>query len=129
MKDVTESSSESKNELSREKLMRLLKLVLSTVILAGVYIFGIMMEWPIVVFVYYALLFIASIAFVIINRGLSNRSPEPDELPEDWSYVQKCEYIEKDKKRKERAKPLLYIIIPLLMIFAIDIIYMQYFSK
>lgn len=110
------------------KWIRLLRLAAVFVVLMAIYMVGVSHEIKAIVYIYYALLFVSSVAFVVINRGFDRQPPTPDMLPDNWSAVQKCEYIESDKKRKKIARYLLYLVIPLLFIFGIDIVYMGFFA-
>lgn len=106
------------------KIDRLWKLIAAFVLLMAIYIIGIKFELKIVVYIYYALLFASSLAFIILNRGVEQKPPTPEMLPDSWDDEKKRVYIEEDTKRKTVARKLLYLVIPLLFIFAFDILYM-----
>lgn len=62
-------------------------------------------------------------AYIIMNRGLGSKSPEPDMLPQDWSEEKKTEYIEDDRLRKKRAKPILMAVLPFIFTFLFDMLF------
>ena len=45
-----------------------------------------------------------------------------DSFPEDWSYEKMCAVTEEGKRRKEKSKWMLLIIIPLMFTFMFDMI-------
>lgn len=112
------------SQKSARKWDRLAILAGTFVLLMAIYIVGIKYELKVVVYVYYALLFASSIAFVVFNRGLDQKPPTLEMLPPSWDDEKKRDYIERDIVRKAHARKLLYLVIPLLFIFAFDILYM-----
>lgn len=70
--------------------------------------------------VYFAVLFIALIAYVIWNHGFTRGNVTPDMLPDTWSAVEKQKFFDEAAKWKEDSKFLLFIIIPIVFTFLID---------
>ena len=64
------------------------------------------------------------IAYLIYNRAFSRRNITIDMLPGNWTAEQKESYISDGKRRMERSKWMLYIIIPLLVPIALDALYL-----
>ena len=64
------------------------------------------------------------IAYLIYNRAFSRRNITIDMLPRDWTTEQKESYIADGKRRMERSKWMLYIIIPVLVPIALDALYL-----
>ncbi len=60
-------------------------------------------------------------AYVIYNRGFSRRNVTPEMLPPEWSYEQKCEFIEDGKRRIEKSKWMLLIILPLIVVYCFEL--------
>lgn len=120
---------EEKEIVPKRSWKRIVTLLLSSIAVVGVYIAGCSLRIKAVVYIYYAALLVLGVAFLILNRGVSNTLPTPDMLPDAWSAAEKDAFIEKEKIRKHRARLLLYGIIPLLMTFAFDLIYMAFWQK
>lgn len=112
----------------KNKLRRLSLLALSFIIIFGIYAAGCRLELKAIIVTYFGLLMALIIAFVILNRGINIEPPEADMLPEDWDPEKKIRYLDMDEKRRKIARMLLYVIIPLLLTFAIDIVYMAFFA-
>ena len=64
------------------------------------------------------------LVFIIYNRAFTRRNLTVDMLPREWSIEQRENYIADGKKRLEKSKWMLSIIIPLLVTIAIDAIYL-----
>ncbi len=62
--------------------------------------------------------------YIIYNRAFTRKNLTVDMLPYDWSKEQKEEYIESGKKRWEKSKWMLCVIIPLLVPVALDALYL-----
>lgn len=61
-----------------------------------------------------------TVAYYIINRGFGRPITDGDLLPESWSYKEKCDYVEMVKSRHEKAKKLLFWLLPLVVVLLID---------
>ena len=69
------------------------------------------------------------IAFFVLNGFTVDREPRTwDELPEDWSDERKQDFLDKQPERKERAKTLLYVLLPLIVVFLINFIELNFFG-
>lgn len=128
-KNVSESPSTS---LSPEKKRLILTVAANSALLSLIYFgacYGITDPalWPIplIVSVGYWVAFAAFlIAYVIYNRAFSRRNLTPDMLPRDWSLEKREEYVADGKRRLERSKWMLSVIIPLLVPIALDALYL-----
>ena len=90
---------------------------------------GVLTEYPIffgqVVYVAYWVAFTAFLmAYLIYNRGFNRKGITVDMLPDSWSQEQKEEYVADGKRRMERSKWMLSVLIPLLVTIAADAIYL-----
>ena len=112
----------------KKKLKRLLLLALSFIVIFGIYTAGCRLELKAIVTIYFGLLLALIIAFIILNRGIDTEPPEYDMLPEDWDGEKRTRYIDNDAKRRKIARMLLYAIIPLLITFAVDLVYLAFFA-
>lgn len=112
----------------KKKLRRLLLLALSFIVIFGIYAAGCRLELKAIVMIYLGLLLALIIAFIILNRGIDTEPPEYDMLPEEWDREKKTRYLDNDAKRRKIARMLLYAIIPLLITFAVDLVYLAFFA-
>lgn len=78
--------------------------------------------------IYYLLLAVLLIAFVAVNRGISNDIPTPDQLSDELSDAEKQDFIESVKACREKARPIAYAVFPLLFIVGFDIVYTMFFA-
>ena len=107
---------------------RVIQLMISSIVVVGLYIAGMRMQLKWVVYLYYIALLALSLGFVLLNRGIDTTLPTPDMLPDKWTDEEKTVFIEKEKKRKKIAKNLLLVLIPLMLTFAVDLLYMAFFA-
>lgn len=71
----------------------------------------------------------SAIGFFVLNGfSFDNRDREESELPEKWSDEQKADFIAKQKDRRELGKKLIYILLPMLLVIAVDYIELMFFS-
>lgn len=110
------------------KLRRLLLLAVSFIVIYGVYAAGCHFQFKPIVPIYFIALLGLLVAFIILNRGIDTKLPERGDLPEEWSEGQKTDYLERAGKRRVIARRLLFFIIPLLLTFAIDLVYLSFFA-
>ncbi len=74
--------------------------------------------------VYWAAFAAFTVVFVVYNRAFTRRGVTPEMLPDTMSAVEKAEYINDGKRRLEKSKWMLSVIIPLLITIALDAIYL-----
>ena len=68
------------------------------------------------------------IAFYVLNGFSVDKKPRAwDELPDRWTDEQKNEFLEKQPERKEKAKTLLYMLMPLVVTLLISYIELNFF--
>ena len=69
------------------------------------------------------------VAFFILNGfTLSRDSLGWDDLPSDWTDERKRTYLEKQPGRKARARQLLYVLLPLVIVFLVDFVELNFFG-
>ncbi len=71
---------------------------------------------------YTAVAAVVSLSYVIYNRGFARKNLKPENLPDTMSEEEKLEYIEDGKRRLERSKWVITLIIPLIVIYAYEVI-------
>ena len=78
---------------------------------------------PTVTFAVYTVVFAAfAFSYVIYNRGFARSKVTLDMLPDAWPPEKKTEFIEDAKRRMARSKWMLTVIIPLIGIYAYELI-------
>lgn len=112
----------------KRNLRRLGLLALSFVVIYGIYAAGCSFEFKPIVPIYFGVLLALLVAFIILNRGFDTKVPERDMLPDDWDEEKKTVFLAAEEKRRRIARILLIFIIPLLLTFAVDIIYLGFFA-
>ena len=101
--------------------LKLLCLVAVTMVIFSVYKFFLgMYRFEIVLGVYMALASVATLGYVIYNRGFSRRGVTEEMLPSEWSEEQKTEFIEDGKRRMKRSQWLLMVVFAFFFTFAFD---------
>lgn len=69
------------------------------------------------------------IAFFVLNGFTVNRESRTwDDLPDDWTDERKRDFLERQPERKERAKTLLYVLLPLVVVFLLNFIELNFFG-
>lgn len=115
-------------DISPEAKKRAAILVLNTLILTLIY-FGTMgLEEPILSFVVTAGYWLAfagfTIAYIMYNRGFTQKDITIEMLPDSWDIAKKEEYISAVADRQKRSRWMLSVIIPIMVPIALDAIYL-----
>jgi hypothetical protein len=118
-----------KEELRKINWKLIFKLVLSCGIVMAIYQTALYFQFGAIMWIYYGLLIVTVIAFVYFNKGINRKTITREELPLEWSESEKDIYLEKLTKHKNIAKKLLLLIIPLLLTFAFEVIYLFYLDQ
>ena len=74
--------------------------------------------------VLYTLAAVLFLVFFFVNRGFSRDPLTPEQLPADWPQQKKEEFCADDAQRKEAAKKIMIVMVPILLIVAVDMLYM-----
>lgn len=88
------------------------------------------------IWIYYAAVFLYTviaagciIGFFVLNGMTFGKEPRTaDDLPERWTEERKNRFLEKQPERREKAKKLLYILLPLIAVFFISYIELTFLS-
>ena len=117
---------DSIKKLSPDKLWRIALTAFNSLILTVVYFGFVNMGHPIispaVMIGFWVVFAIMLIAFVIYNRGFTQKGITKEMLPDTWSEEKKTDYLEGISKRQKRSKWMLAVIIPLMVPIALDAI-------
>lgn len=69
------------------------------------------------------------IAYFVLNGCSFDKNPRTwDELPEKWDDGQKRDFLDKQPARREQAKSLLYILMPIVVTLLISYIELNFFK-
>ncbi len=103
----------------------MLSLLVNTVILMVVYFWlPTQFEFSYLPFIYLGIGAILLLYYVIYNRGFSGKNITPDMLSDTMTLEEKQQYIKDSRERMEKSKWVLTILIPIMLVFAVDMIYL-----
>jgi uncharacterized membrane protein (DUF485 family) len=118
----------SKKELSPASRQLAVSLVINSLLVMFVYYGALALNIPIIahlVTVAYMVIFGAFlVAYIAYNRAFSRKDVTADMLPDDWTDEQKQNYINDGKIRAEKSRWMLSVIIPFLVTFIADTLYL-----
>lgn len=120
----------------KKALRKLLVLFLNFIILYGllrvVITLGERLQMPVIYYIGSSAYMIGLAVLVILffwwNGGtFDTKLPLPEELPEEWSLTEKRAYLDKRRAGMEKARKLLYVLLPLLVTIGISYIELWFF--
>ena len=120
----------------KKALRKLLVLFLNFIILYGllrvVITLGERLQMPMIYYIGSSAYMIGLAVLVILffwwNGGtFDTRLLLPEELPEEWSLTEKRDYLDKRRAGIEKARKLLYVLLPLLVTIGISYIELCFF--
>ena len=97
-----------------------------TLVLFAVYQAGIYFESIAVMYIYAILMGVLIIVYGILNRGFSGFDPEKVSFPKNMAEEEKQILIEKELKRRKKAKIVLIPLIGIMVTLAFDTLYLYY---
>ena len=112
-----------KKGTNKTALLLLLALVGATVLSLTVY--RLLMQGPyfrVALIVYMALGGIATVGYLLYNRGFSRRGVTADMLPSDWSDEKKADFIEDGVRRMKKSRWVLILAFAIFATLALDIV-------
>lgn len=116
------------SDIPRDTLKRAAILVLNSMILTVIYFGTMALDQPILSFIVtggYWLAFAGfTIAYIMYNRGFSQKGITPEMLPDSWDTAKKTEFIEAAERRNKASRWMLAVIIPIMIPIALDAIYL-----
>jgi len=102
-----------------------LLLLFNTAVIFGIYCYFVMrLNYIWVFWLYYAALAAVALGYVIYNRGFVGKNLSPDMLAGSMTLEEKQEFIRECKERQSKSKWVLTILVPLMLVFAVDMIYL-----
>lgn len=112
------------------------KLILSFVIIFSLYQLGLKLGElynptiiTVVVVTYVIATTILAVAFIIMNKGVSNDIPTKEQLRDDMSDEEKEKFIADLTESRKKAKKLLLVLIPLIFTLLFDMLYLFFLVK
>ncbi|MBQ3177225.1 MAG: hypothetical protein IJB52_05360 [Clostridia bacterium] len=120
----------------KKALRKILVLFLNFIILYGllrvVITLGERLQMPVIYYIGSSAYMIGLAVLVILffwwNGGtFDTKLPLPEELPEEWSLTEKRAYLDKRRAGMEKARKLLYVLLPLLVTIGISYIELWFF--
>ena len=110
----------------------LLPLLCNLVLFLALFVIGSEIDFEVTCIVYMVIFAAFTFAYVIYNRGFSRKKLTPDMLPDTWSYQEKIDFIEDGRRRLEKSKWMLTVLIPLIAVagyLLIDLYVLPTFSS
>lgn len=120
---------QEKKPVSPEAKKQFIVVLVMSVVLLVLY-YGIMAAFPseiitMGVMAAYMIVFAALlIAYIAYNRGFVNKDVTVDMLPDDWSEEKKTAFVEGNRRRAERSRWMLVLIIPFVVVFMAEALYL-----
>ena len=110
-------------EIDAKKRLMLMLLANSILILTVYFILNRMQFWPIF-FIYMGIAAVLVLIYVIYNRGFVYRGVTADMLPDTISYEEKQAILSDAAARMKRSRWMLTLIVPFLLAFMLDALYL-----
>ena len=110
------------SRLKGKKVIYLIALIGNFVVFFLLYAVGVNLN-ALVTFIIYGLVTAGFVfSYLIYNRGLSRLRVTPDMCPPEWPEDKKLEFVADGKRRLERSKWMLTVIIPLIAIYGYEVV-------
>lgn len=77
-----------------------------------------------VMIVYFAAFAALLIAYLVYNRGFVNRDVTVDMLPADWTAERKQAFLDDNRRRADRSRWMMVLIIPFVVVFMVEALYL-----
>ena len=115
-------------DISPDTKKRVAILVLNTVILTLIYFGTMALDQPVLSFIVTAGYWLSfagfTIAYIMYNRGFTQKGITPEMLPDIWDSAKKTEFVEAAERRSKSSRWMLSVIIPIMIPIALDAIYL-----
>lgn len=110
------------SRLKGKKAIYLIALIGNFVVFFLLYAVGVNLN-ALVTFIIYGLVTAGFVfSYLIYNRGLSRLRVTPDMCPPEWPEDKKLEFVADGKRRLEKSKWMLTVIIPLIAIYGYEVV-------
>lgn len=64
------------------------------------------------------------VGYLLYNRGFVNKDVTVDMLPDDWSEEKKQAFVDGNRRREEKSRWLLFLLIPFIFVFMAEALYL-----
>ncbi len=102
--------------------------VVLLVVWFGAHAFGEELHLPMISYVVMAVYFVAFaallIGYLIYNRAFVNKDVTEEMLPDTWSPEKKRAFVEDNRRRAERSRWMMTLILPFAIVFLMDAFYL-----
>ena len=117
-----------KKELSPKTRQLAISLAINSIILLFVYYGAMGLNVPVLSIIVtwgYMLIFGGFlVAYIAYNRAFTRKEMTLEMLPDDWSMEKKQEYLNDGRRRMEKSRWMLSVIIPFLVVFMAEALYL-----
>ena len=118
------------NDKLKEKQKLMLHLLGNSAILITLYfVISEKFQFPYIMFIYLAAGVGLGLYYVIYNRGFVGKNATPDVLPDTMSPAEKQAFLDDSKARLQKSRWVLTLLIPIILTFAADMIYLFLFPQ
>lgn len=127
--DRPRRASQDKKPVTPEAKKQFVIVVVMSVVLLVLY-YGIMAAFPneiitMGVMAAYMIVFAALlVSYIAYNRGFVNKDVTEEMLPDDWSNEKKREFVEGNRRRADKSRWMLVLIIPFVVVFMAEALYL-----
>ncbi|MBQ9781003.1 MAG: hypothetical protein IJW00_08670 [Clostridia bacterium] len=118
-----------KKPITPEAKKRAIVVLIMSIVLLVLY-YGIMTVFPgelitMAVMGAYMLVFaVLLVSYIAYNRGFVNKDVTEEMLPESWSEEKKKEFVAANKRRAEKSRWMMVLIIPFVVVFMAEALYL-----
>lgn len=77
-----------------------------------------------VMIAYFVTFTVLIVIYLAYNRGFVNKDVTVEMLPADWSEEKKQSFVEGNKRRAERSRWMMIVIIPFVIVFMCEVLYL-----
>ncbi len=109
-------------KLPESKKKIALIVLVNFIVFFALYLVGVRINAYVTFIIYTVLFGVTVIGYIIYNRGFTRKNVTLDMLPEEWPPEKKTEFIEDGKRRIEKSKWVLTIMLPMVAIYAYELI-------
>ena len=78
----------------------------------------------VVMIAYFSVFGVLLVTYLAYNRGFVNRDVTVDMLPEDWSEERKQAFVDGNRRRAEKSRWMVTLIIPFVVVFMVETLYL-----
>lgn len=115
-----------KTALGKFNWKLLLRLAVSFIVIFSVFLVAVKFEFGAIYYIYIAATLVCAVCFAVFSHGCVGKIPEREDLSDTLTDAQKDEWLAKIRRDRSKSRFFLMLLIPLLLTFMIDSIYLSY---